>query len=198
MSICLISTMSNSTIRTVPVRTSTLGYAMLGIMQHHPCSGYDLRKIFRTTAMKNYSDSPGAIYPALRRLEQQRLIRGQIQQGSGLRRRQVFRVTAKGIAELKKWIIRPLNQDDVAAGLKEVMLRFAFSEKAAGPGASVQLLRALRAQLDEFVPTLHVQLKAGKAAMSRSARLALESGIRSYESLLEWTKYALATYAGKE
>jgi len=171
---------------------------MLGIMQHHPCSGYDLRKILRTTAMKSYSDSPGAIYPALRRLEQQGLIGGRIQLGSGLRRRQVFHLTAKGTAELKKWITRSLNQDDVAVGLKEVMLRFAFSEPAAGVSSSVKLIKALRTQLEEYVPTLHVQLKAGKAAMSRSGRLALESGIMSYESLLEWTRYALTTYAGKE
>ncbi len=176
----------------------SLGYAILGLIQQSPCSGYDLRKIFSGTAMKTYSDSPGAIYPALRRLEQQRLIGGRIQQGSGLRRRQVFHVTTKGTAELKKWISRPLTQDDLASGLKEVMLRFAFSEPAAGTDSSVQLLQALRAQLEEYVPTLHVQLKAGRAAMSRSSRLALESGIRSYESLLEWTKYALARYGGKE
>ena len=40
--------------------------------------------------MKTYSDSPGAIYPALSRLEKQGLIRGTIEQGSGLRRRQMF------------------------------------------------------------------------------------------------------------
>ena len=179
-------------------RIPNLGYAILGLVQHTPCSGYDLRKIFASTALKSYSDSPGAIYSALRRLEQQRLIRGRIQQGSGLRRRQVFHVTAKGIVELNKWIARPLTQDDLAGGLKEVMLRFAFSERIAGADASVQLIRDLRAQLEEYVPTLHAQLKVGKAAMPRSGRLALESGIRSYECLLEWTNHALASYAGKE
>jgi len=148
--------------------------------------------------MKSYSDSPGAIYPALRRLEQQGLIRGRIEKGSGLRRRQVFRVTAKGTTELKKWITRPLTQDNIAGGMKELMLRFAFSEKAAGSGASVQLIRALGAQLEQYVPMLRGQLNAGKAVMPRSGRLALESGIRGYECLLEWTKYALASYERKE
>lgn len=115
-----------------------------------------------------------------------------------MRRRQVFRVTAKGTAELRKWITRPLTQDDLAGGLKEVMLRFAFSERAAGPGASVQLVQALRAQLEQYVPTLDAQLQAGQAVMSRSGRLALESGIRSYECLMEWTNHALRIYAGKE
>ena len=179
-------------------RIPSLGYAILGLIQQKPRSGYDVRKIFSGTAMKSYSDSPGAIYPALRRLEKQGMIRGRIQQGAGLRRRQVFSVTAKGSAELKRWISQPLTRDDVDGGLKEVMLRFAFSEHVSGAEASIQLLSALRAQLEEYVPGLHLQLEAGKAVMPRSGRLALESGVRSFECLLEWTKYALTNYAGKE
>jgi hypothetical protein len=33
-----------------------------------------------------------------------------------------------------------------------------------------------------------------KGKMPLSGRLALDSGIRGYETLLEWAKYALATY----
>jgi DNA-binding PadR family transcriptional regulator len=176
----------------------SLGYAILGLIQQKPCSGYDVRKIFSGTAMKSYSDSPGAIYPALGRLEKQGMIRGRIQQGAGLRRRQVFSVTAKGSTELRRWISQPVTRDDVDGGLKEVMLRFAFSEPVSGADASIQLLSALRAQLEEYVPGLRLQLEAGKAVMPRSGRLALESGIRSFECLLEWTKYALTNYAGKE
>ena len=56
----------------------SLGYALLGLIEQKPASGYDLRKIFSSTSMKYYSDSPGAIYPALGRLEQQGLLRGTI------------------------------------------------------------------------------------------------------------------------
>jgi len=55
-----------------------LGYALLGLIHQKPSSGYDLRKTFAETAMGNYSDSPGAIYPALERLESQGLVRGVI------------------------------------------------------------------------------------------------------------------------
>jgi DNA-binding PadR family transcriptional regulator len=63
----------------------SLGYALLGLLQK-PSSGYDLRKVFSSTSMKTYSDSPGAIYPALRRLEHRGLVRGTIEEGSGMRR----------------------------------------------------------------------------------------------------------------
>ena len=88
-----------------------LGYALLGLLQGKPSSGYDLRKIFSSTSMRTYSDSPGSIYPALLRLEKQKLIRGSIESGS--RRRQVFRLTPKGLAELKQWITAPVTLEDV-------------------------------------------------------------------------------------
>jgi DNA-binding PadR family transcriptional regulator len=177
--------------------TSKLGYALLGLLQQ-PSSGYALRKIFASTAMKTYSDSPGAIYPALRRLEQQGLIRGRIEESSGLRRRQVFRLTRTGLTALKKWINRPLVRPDVIRGLDEVMLRFAFSEQAVGTSGSIRLLKSLLTELTSYLPELAQQLAANKSAMPISGRLALESGIRNYECLLEWTKYALATYARRE
>jgi DNA-binding PadR family transcriptional regulator len=177
---------------------SKLGYALLGLLRANPASGYDLRKIFSTTAMTTYSDSPGAIYPALGRLQEQGLICGSIESGAGLRRRQVFTLTALGAAELKKWITRPVTRDDVIRGLDEVMLRFAFSEQAAGKPASVGLLESLRNELTSYLPALYEQRTAGKGAMPTSGSLALESGIRSYETLLQWTKDALAIFTPQQ
>jgi DNA-binding PadR family transcriptional regulator len=174
---------------------SKLGYALMGLLQAKPASGYDLRKIFSSTAMMSYSDSPGAIYPALRRLQRQRLIRGNIEDGAGLRRRRVFTLTAQGNTELTSWITRPVNRADVIRGVDEIMLRFAFSEQAAGRDASVGLLKSLKAELTSYLPDLHRQRAAGKATMPTSGSLALESGIRGYETLLQWTKDALATFA---
>ena len=173
---------------------SKLGCALLGLLQQRPASGYALRKIFSTTAMTTYSDSPGAIYPALRRLLQQGLIRGSVERGAGMRRRQVFRLTSKGLAELKNWIALPVTQGDIIRGLDELMLRFAFSEQAAGPAVTIKLLKSMRGELSAYIPCLQQQLQAGRAVMPTSGRLALENGIMSYESFLQWTRHALTTY----
>lgn len=174
-------------------KTPALGYALLGLLQK-PSSGYDLRKVFSSTSMKSYSDSPGAIYPALRRLERDGLIRGTVEEGSGLRRRQIFRLTPKGFSELKQWIALPITREDVGSGLKTIMLRFAFSETVAGANASVRLLKSLQSALTPYLQNLHEQLRTIKGVTPTSTQLALECGIRSYESLSEWTHYALATY----
>jgi DNA-binding PadR family transcriptional regulator len=175
-----------------PPKIPSLGYALLGMLLK-PSSGYDLRKVFSSTSMKTYSDSPGAIYPALRRLQKQGLIRGTVEDGAGLRRRQIFRLTPKGLAELKQWITLPITREDLASGLKTVMLRFAFSEITIGPAASLALLQSLEAALQPHLLNLREHLQAMKAA-PRSGRLALECGIRSYESLFDWTRYAITTY----
>ena len=59
-------------------KTTLLEYALLGLTYQAPMSGYDLRKIFTTTAMGHFSSSPGAIYPALQRLEARSLLKATI------------------------------------------------------------------------------------------------------------------------
>lgn len=169
-----------------------LGYALLGLLQGKPSSGYDLRKIFSSTSMRTYSDSPGSIYPALLRLEKQGLIRGSIETGS--RRRQVFRLTPKGLNELRKWITAPVTRDDVVRFPDSVLLRFAFSEIVVGPAASLELLRSLANALKAQVATLREEYEAFPKAVPTSGRLAFECGLQGTKTLLKWAQSAITTY----
>ena len=173
---------------------SVLGYALLGLIHHKPSSGYDLRKTFAETAMGSYSSSPGAIYPALERLEKRGLIRSVVEEGPGMRRRRVYRVTPNGVRELKQWLSSAITRGAIVRGLAELMLRFAFMERALGAQASIQFLRNLKAELKAYVPTLKAFLRKNGPKMPLSARLALDSGIRNYEALTRWTDYAIRTY----
>lgn len=179
---------------TGPLKTPCLGYALMGLLQGKPASGYELRKIFSSTSMRSYSDSPGAIYPALRRLERQSLIRGTIEEGSGLRRRQRFRLTPRGVAALKAWIARPVTREDLVTGQAEIMLRFAFSEQAAGVTGSLELLTSFEAALKPYLAALREEFQVSRGAMSGSGRMAFECGVRQTECLLEWVRHAITTY----
>jgi DNA-binding PadR family transcriptional regulator len=171
-----------------------MGYALLGLIQQKPSSGYDLRKIFAETAMGNYSSSPGAIYPALERLEAKRLIRGEVTGSIGLRRRKAYRLTARGEAELKQWLSRPIVPNDVTRAAGELMLRFAFMEQVLGSSVAIDFLAQFSAALKAYIPGLESYLLNNAPHMPLSARLALESGIRGYQSLQEWTRYAIRQY----
>jgi len=178
-------------------RTSSLGYALLGLLQQQPASGYELRKVFSAAAMKTYSDSPGAIYPALERLEQQGLIHGSVEKGAGLRRRRIFRLTPSGLAELRKWVARPVTPEELVRNQEEIFLRFAFSEGVAGPASARVVLQSLQAALKTHLPALREEFERVQATASVSGRLAFAYGIRSYECLLKWTHQAIAAYEKK-
>ena len=60
---------------------STLSLAILGLIHQQPQTGYDIRKLFATTPLGHISNSPGAIYPALKRIEDAGWIRGRTRQG---------------------------------------------------------------------------------------------------------------------
>ncbi|MBZ5702953.1 MAG: PadR family transcriptional regulator [Acidobacteriia bacterium] len=178
--------------------TSILGYALLGLLLQKPRSGYDLRKIFTATPMRTFSDSPGAIYPALRRLEERGLVRSHVQERSGLRRRRLFRPTSAGVAEFKTWQTKAILRDDLIRRTDELMLRFAFMDETIGPKKSLEFLKALAGELASYIPSLRTCLGPREGHMPLSGRLALESGIQGYEALLRWARKAIAVYERKE
>jgi DNA-binding PadR family transcriptional regulator len=92
---------------------SSLEAALVGLLARGPASGYELRKVFQTTPLAAYSDSPGAVYPALRRLEKRGLVSGR--EAAGGRRRKQLRLTATGRAWAQRWAAAPVTTADVAA-----------------------------------------------------------------------------------
>lgn len=176
---------------------SLLGYALLGLLHQKARSGYDLRKIFASTPMGTFSDSPGAIYPALQRLEKRGLVRGQLQPSSGRRRRRVFRPTASGRRSFRAWQRKVVSADDVIHRADELLLRFSFMDETAGPAQATRFLTSLTRELRRYTPSLREYLKAHARQMPLSGRLALESGVRSYEELLRWSRSSLAKYTNR-
>jgi DNA-binding PadR family transcriptional regulator len=174
--------------------TSLLGFALLGLLHQQPMSGYDLLKVFATSAMGSFSDSPGAIYPALKRLEARGLVRGTVETSTGLRQRRIFRNTAKGQSALKAWLRRPVTHDDVIRRLDELMLRFSFMDRTLGESRSVAFLRELTDRISGYIPSLQQYLETHALEMPTSGRLALECGVYGYEAQLKWARAALSTY----
>ncbi len=177
---------------------TSLGYALLGLIDQAPRSGYDLRKAFTATPLARFSDSPGAIYPALKKLEEQGMIRSEVKEGSGLRLRRVFRITPAGLSQLRQWLSQPVTRHDVVRNMDQMMVRFSFMDGAIGVHGAVRLLHELERELAGYAPELKTYLKKHGPAMPLSSRLALDSGVRSYESLLHWARAALAAYEQAE
>src|SRR5580658_363542 len=92
--------------------------------------------------MRHYSDSPGSIYPALKRIEKRGWIEAVPQQGqeADSRRRQVFALTAAGKDALVAWLDKPVSRDDVNLRVGELMLRFAFMDGNVPRATTIQFL----------------------------------------------------------
>ena len=109
--------------KTSNLNTTSLDYAILGLIRHDPMSGYAIRKEFETTALGHFRSSPGSIYPALKRLQKKGLIDKIKTEPEGKQR---FRCTSLGNEVLKQWFLSPLVKKDVTHNLSEMLLKFGF------------------------------------------------------------------------
>jgi DNA-binding PadR family transcriptional regulator len=173
-----------------------LGYAVLGLLHGKSSSGYDLRKIFTETPMGRFSDSPGAIYPALRRLEDRKLITESAITQPARRRRKALQLTPEGQVALKAWLRKPLELADVTSRMTTLMLKFAFMDGVLGEAATLRFLCSFQQELNAYIPALASYIRDESGRLPRSGQLALESGLRGYKAQAQWVAHAISVYGG--
>jgi len=176
-------------------QATSLGYAILGLLHVHggAQTGYALQKIFEDTPMRIYSGSPGAIYPALQRLEENGLVAGATHDVGPVKRARGYRPTTEGTRALRDHVTRPIERRDVESGMDELMLRFVFLGLVADAAATQAFLDDLEAHLESYLDELNAnasQLEEKGAGMH--ARLALEAGLQTYRAHLRWARAATA------
>jgi DNA-binding PadR family transcriptional regulator len=174
--------------------TTSLGYALLGLVHLQPQSGYDLRKVFETTPLGHYSSSPGAIYPALKRLEEIGLISGEVAGGDTLRPKRIYSSTPAGVKALREWVSQEITKDDFLNRDDELMLRFALMGSVVDDETTCQFLEQMLEILDDYIPELHRIRAEMPNAGPPHGRLALTSGIEMYKARRRWVRTALAEF----
>ncbi len=175
-------------------RPSPLECALLALLRQAPQAGYDLRKLFADTPFVHFSDSPGAVYPALRELERRGLIAARTAGAgadAGRRGRQEFAVTPAGRTALRQWLKTPVTRAELARPLNTPMLRFAFMEEVLGRAACIAFLDQYETVLAAYVAELAAYRDAHvDAGASRSGRLAFDSGLQAFQTQLAWVAQA--------
>jgi DNA-binding PadR family transcriptional regulator len=164
--------------------------ALLALLHQKAQSGYDLRKLFVMTPMCHYSDSPGSIYPALRRLEARRWVKAAPLKKNA-RKRRVLEVTPAGRRALVDWLGQPITHEDVVWGLDELLLRFAFLDGNVRREQAQRFLGNLERELETYLAELErYATDSGLAAQSSTGSLAFANGIENYRAQLTWTRRA--------
>ena len=170
--------------------STSLERALLGLLRQKPQSGYDLRKLFATTPVRHFSDSPGSIYPALRRLQARGWILTKPARATA-RQRQEFRLTNEGKRALVEWLRQPVTRDDVIWRLEDVLLRFAFLDGNVDREVALRFLTDLERELVAYIGELErYSRETGLLKTLSTGGLAFANGLHEYKFQLSWARSA--------
>jgi DNA-binding PadR family transcriptional regulator len=172
---------------------------LLGMLVIEPRSGYDLKKVFNATPAAAYQSSPGALYPALRRLVERGLLRIEDEVSPTGRARRVYHATGEGVTMHLAWLRQPVRLDNGASDLGLHLMRFAMMEKQVPPGEVLAFLSSLRDALEALVKGMEGYAgTAGAELPGRHPLLAVRHGIAIHQASLDWTRSAIAELSGPD
>jgi DNA-binding PadR family transcriptional regulator len=165
---------------------------LLGVIADEPRSGYGLKKLFNSSPASVYQPSPGALYPALRRLEERGLLHAEKQVSSGRRALRLYQVTEAGLAVYLEWLRKPVVPETVGADLGQHLMRFSLMENYLERAEVIAFLADLGDALDGFVRGMEQFVVSRQGTLREHALLALEHGIAIHRASLEWVRSAMA------
>jgi DNA-binding PadR family transcriptional regulator len=144
-------------------------------------TGYDIKSLVDKATSNFWAASYGQIYPELRRLEDQGLIRGQ-SEPTGRRARTVYELTDAGRAALDSWLDAPM--EIVFEVRDEGMLKLFFSDFGS-PERRIALVRAIRESHEQTLARLR-RIAEPNPPVNEGPRLTLEFGIGLNQWIVEW------------
>ena len=177
-----------------PRRTNTSRYAILGVLSLCPMSGYDVKKLIGRSIAHFWNESYGQIYPILNRLAAEGLAERRQETQRGKPDRHVYSLTAKGRAELERWLAVPARPEPVRS---ELLLKLFLG--SAGPVAdSVAQVEHCRTRQRELLDTyvrIERQLRKELAGHPQHAfsLITLHYGQRRCRATLAWCEETLTT-----
>lgn len=167
---------------------------LLGYIAREPCSVYGLKKVFNASPASVYQPSPGALYPALRRLAGRGLLCAEETVSSG-RAQRLYHATEAGRVTHLDWLRQPVYPPAIASDLGLHLMRFAMMENQLEREEVLAFLRELAEALEGFVAGMEQYVASGVQSARRHAQLALKHGIAVHRASLDWTRSAIAMFA---
>jgi len=89
-------------------------HAILGFLVDQPMHGYALKRKLSPALPREQTVNDGVLYPLLRRMETDGLVRKQVERSGSGRSRNVFHATAKGRREFERWLRSADDEADEA------------------------------------------------------------------------------------
>ncbi len=170
----------------------SLEYAILGFLNYHPYSGYDLKKIFDNSVRHFWSADQSQIYRTLARLAEQGLVEVEKVPQEDRPDRKVYHITESGRAELLRWLSGPPPLVEArSAPLIQVFFLGQLSDEAVLEKfeSYAAIMRAVLAQYEQVpaqVSAYHEEINSPREQFFWN--LTLENGVRNMRANLEWAE----------
>lgn len=169
----------------------SLSHALLGLLAVAPASGYELTKEFdRSLGRYAWQAGHTSIYPELNKLAGRGLVRVV---SEGARGAKTYDITDEGRDELRGWLLR--GPDENAAVRNEPVLRM-FLLSALAPEDQRLMLTRIAERTAAASDRLRTLLDSppdpdDDGPRADFGRLAGEYGVRQYDAVTEWARWAL-------
>lgn len=131
-------------------KSNKTDFALLGVLNIEPMSGYDIRGFVRMTIDFFWQESFGQIYPALRRLHTRRLVTKKRAKQSQGPARYVYSITAKGQAALSEWLAIEPDRETIR---NELLLKLFFGVRGT-TSDQIQHIESLQARQQNLLARL--------------------------------------------
>jgi DNA-binding PadR family transcriptional regulator len=167
---------------------SNTSYVLLGFLETHPHSGYDIKSTADHSTRFFWQISYGQIYPELKRLVDLGLAAQQAGSRGG-RTRNTYRITAKGREALRSWLAS--SSPSASFEMRDEMLLKLFFSDAGGPAAKRAILNQMRGREEAVIAELRAlepHAREKRAGHSQAKLDVLLAGIKLHESYLNHLK----------
>jgi PadR family transcriptional regulator, regulatory protein AphA len=168
----------------------SLEFAILGFLNYHPYTGYDLKKIFDTSVRHFWQADQSQIYRSLARLTEQSMVQMEKVAQDDRPDRKVYHITDEGRAELLSWLSGPPHMDEPrSAPLIQVFFSAQLSneELLAKFEGFAEMMRAILATYQQVPDQIGPYQKEITSEREHFFwMLTLENGICNMKANLAW------------
>ena len=174
----------------------SLPHALLGLINYHPATGYDLKTAFNTSIHFFWNATLPQIYRTLKQMEADGWVTSTVQHQDGKPSKKIYQVTDAGRSAFKRWLAEPPE----AIEMRNPMLVKIFFGNQMSPEHFTEQLRQWRefharmlARLEkEIDPVINRYSKLARAPKDADYwRLTLDFGKRHAQMVIDWCDQTL-------
>jgi len=173
-------------------RSGASAEILLGLLAMEPMSGYDLAQSIRASVGHFWNESYGQIYPNLRKLAQNGLVKSRTEHLAGKPDRHVHSITEKGRQRLREWLAVPPHPETPR---NELLLKVFLGEKTEPEVLVVHIesmVRNERATLKKLEATAQEIIAAhGEQPAAPYWLMAVRFGQLELQAHLRWAEESL-------